>query len=107
MLIMQIAINKVVSRDSFHGKLDHHGARAGHMLQGRLGIKAGDKLEVDKLSDGRVTLCASRPKGSIDDFIGALEGKTTRTASLDEIDKAIAASWADEMRDSPSTRTSL
>jgi bifunctional DNA-binding transcriptional regulator/antitoxin component of YhaV-PrlF toxin-antitoxin module len=59
-----------------------------------LGIQPGEKIELDKLPDGRVTLKAARPVGAIDGFIGLLAGKTRKVATLDEINDAAAAGWA-------------
>jgi antitoxin PrlF len=59
-----------------------------------LGIEPGEKIELDKLPDGRVTLRAMRPAGTIDSFLGLLAGKTKKIATLDEINEAAAASWA-------------
>ena len=59
-----------------------------------LGIKPGEKIELDKLPDGRVTLRAMRPTGTIDGFLGLLAGKTKKIATLDEINEAAAATWA-------------
>jgi AbrB family looped-hinge helix DNA binding protein len=61
-----------------------------------LGIEPGEKIEVDKLPDGRVTLRAMRPAGTIDCFLGLLAGKTAKVATLDEIDEAASAGWAGE-----------
>ncbi len=59
-----------------------------------LGIEPGEKIEVDKLPDGRVALRAARPAGTIDGFLGLLAGKTAKVASLDEIVEAAASGWA-------------
>jgi antitoxin PrlF len=59
-----------------------------------LGIKPGEKIELDKLPDGRVALRAARPRGKIDGFIGILAGKTKKIATLEEIHEAAAAGWA-------------
>jgi len=59
-----------------------------------LGIQPGEKIELDKLPDGRVTLKAARPAGAIDDFLGLLADKTRKVATLDEINDAAAAGWA-------------
>jgi bifunctional DNA-binding transcriptional regulator/antitoxin component of YhaV-PrlF toxin-antitoxin module len=58
-----------------------------------LGIRPGERIELDKLPDGRVTLKAVRPGGKIDDFFGLLAGKTKKVATLDEINEAAAAGW--------------
>ena len=59
-----------------------------------LGIEPGEKIELDKLPDGRVTLRAMRPAVTIDGFLGLLAGKTKKIATLDEINEAAAANWA-------------
>lgn len=59
-----------------------------------LGIKAGEKIVLDKLPDGRVGLRAALPEGTIDGFIGLLTGKSKKVASLEELDEAAAAGWA-------------
>lgn len=50
---------------------------------------------MDKLPDGRVSLRAAKPSGRIEDFLGLLAGKTTKVATLDEINEAAASGWAD------------
>lgn len=59
-----------------------------------LGIEPGEKIELDKLPDGRVTLRAMRPAGTIDGFLGLLAGKTRKVATLEEISEAAAAGWS-------------
>ena len=59
-----------------------------------LGIEPGEKIELDKLPDGRVTLRAVRPAGTIDGFLSLLASKTKKIATLDEINEAAAANWA-------------
>ena len=59
-----------------------------------LGIEPGEKIELDKLPDGRVALKAARPAGTIGGFVGLLAGKTKKVATLDEINDAAAAGWA-------------
>lgn len=61
-----------------------------------LGIKPGDKIELDLLPDGRAALRAARPPATIDGFIGLLAGKTTVVATIDEINEAAARGWAGE-----------
>ncbi len=61
-----------------------------------LGIEPGEKIEVDKLPDGRVALKAARPTGTIDGFLGLLASKTKKVATLDEISEAASAGWADQ-----------
>ena len=59
-----------------------------------LGVEPGQKIEIDKLPDGRITVQAARTTGTVDDFIGLLAGKSRKVATLDEIDEAIASGWA-------------
>jgi AbrB family looped-hinge helix DNA binding protein len=59
-----------------------------------LGIRPGEKIELDKLPDGRISLKAMRPSGKIDSFLGLLAGKTKKVATLDEINEAAETAWA-------------
>lgn len=59
-----------------------------------LGIRPGEKIELDKLPDGRIALKASRPSGKIDSFLGLLAGKTKKVAALEDIEEAAANGWA-------------
>ena len=59
-----------------------------------LGIEPGGKIEVDLLPDGRATLRAARPVGTVAGFIGLLAGKTNKVATLEEIEEASAEGWA-------------
>jgi AbrB family looped-hinge helix DNA binding protein len=55
-----------------------------------LGIRPGEKIELEKQPDGTVTLRAARPLGKIDNFLGLLAGRTRKVATLDEIREAAA-----------------
>lgn len=59
-----------------------------------LGIRPGEKIELDKLPDGQISLRAARPSGKIDSFVGLLAGRTRKVATLDEIHEAAATGWA-------------
>ena len=59
-----------------------------------LGIKPGDKIELDLLPDGRGMLKAARPDQTIQGFVGLLAGRTQKIAALDEINEATAQAWA-------------
>ena len=59
-----------------------------------MGIRPGERIEVDKLPDGRIALKAARPTGKIDDFFGSLAGKSKKVATLEEINDAAAKGWA-------------
>ena len=59
-----------------------------------LGIKPGEKIELELLPDGRGLLKAARPTGSIEGFLGLLAGRTRKVATIEEIDAASAQGWA-------------
>jgi len=59
-----------------------------------LGVSPGERIELDKLPDGRVSLKAMRPSGKIDSFLGLLAGKEKKIATLDEINEATASGRA-------------
>lgn len=61
-----------------------------------LGIKPGDKLELDLLPDGRGILRAAGPSGSIEGFIGFLSGRTDKVATIEEMNTACQKGWAGE-----------
>jgi len=60
-----------------------------------LGIKPGDKIELDLLPNARGILKAAQPDGSIGGFVGLLAGRTKKVATLEEISEASEQSWAD------------
>lgn len=59
-----------------------------------LGVRPGDKIEIELLPDGRGVLRAPTRRGSIDDFVGLLAKRSKKVATLAEIDAAIAQGWA-------------
>ena len=59
-----------------------------------LGIKPGEKIELDLLPDGRGMLRAARPTGTIAGFVGLLAGRTKKVATIEEINEATAQAWA-------------
>ena len=61
-----------------------------------LGVGPGDKVDVQVLPNGQVTLSRTRRSGSIEGFIGVLHDKATEPVSIDEMNEAIAAGWAGE-----------
>jgi AbrB family looped-hinge helix DNA binding protein len=60
-----------------------------------LGIKPGDKIELDLLPDSKGLLKAAQPSGTIGGFVGLLAGRTEKVATLEEINDATAQAWAD------------
>lgn len=59
-----------------------------------LGIKPGDKVELELLPGGKAALRAARPAGSITGFVGLLSSKTDKVVSIEEMNAAIASGWA-------------
>ena len=59
-----------------------------------LGVVPGEKVEADKLPDGRIVVRAARHQGSIADFFGCLATKDGPRATIDEMNEAIADGWA-------------
>lgn len=58
-----------------------------------LGIKAGEKIEIELLPHGQGLLKASRPKGHVNDFIGLLKGKSKKRATLEDIKAITELAW--------------
>ncbi|WP_129782334.1 AbrB/MazE/SpoVT family DNA-binding domain-containing protein [Peristeroidobacter soli] len=61
-----------------------------------LGVKPGEKVDLEKLPGGELRVRAARPVGSIDGFLGLLAGKTDKVATIEEMNEAAAAGWAGE-----------
>lgn len=59
-----------------------------------LGVKPGEKIELDLLPDGRGVIRAARPTGKIEDFFGVLAGKNKKIATIEEMNEASARGWA-------------
>lgn len=61
-----------------------------------LGLKPGEKIELNLLPGGTGIIKASNQHGKIDEFIGLLSSKTSKIASIEEINEVISNSWADK-----------
>ncbi len=59
-----------------------------------LGVKPGEKIELDLMPNGRGMLKAAQPVGKIGGFIGLLAGRTKKVATIEEIGEAAAQCWA-------------
>jgi bifunctional DNA-binding transcriptional regulator/antitoxin component of YhaV-PrlF toxin-antitoxin module len=59
-----------------------------------LNVAPGQKIEVDKLPDGRLMVQPAARTGSIAAFSGSLAKKGTPRLSIKQINKAIADGWA-------------
>lgn len=59
-----------------------------------LGVRPGEKIEADKLPDGRVVVRAAAPDGDIADFIGCLSQRSGAELTIDEMNKISTQGWA-------------
>ena len=59
-----------------------------------LGIKPGEKIELDLLPDGRGVLKAAQQTGTMADFVGLLAGRTQKVATVEEMNAVAALGWA-------------
>jgi bifunctional DNA-binding transcriptional regulator/antitoxin component of YhaV-PrlF toxin-antitoxin module len=64
-------------------------------VQRHFGVKPGEKIELELLPGGKGVVKAARKKGSIDDFIGCLAGKSKVKLTVDEINQAIEKAGAE------------
>ena len=59
-----------------------------------LNITPGQKVQVDKLPDGRLAVGAARQTGTIEDFFGSLERKGGPKLTIAQIKKITEEAWA-------------
>ena len=59
-----------------------------------LGVRPGEKLMVDMLPDGRITVRSAQPAGRIADVFGFLKREDGPSLSIDDIGALAARSWA-------------
>ena len=59
-----------------------------------LGVAPGDKIEIDKLPNGRSVVRAAARDGKITDFIGCLSRNKGRVLTIEEIEDITAREWA-------------
>jgi bifunctional DNA-binding transcriptional regulator/antitoxin component of YhaV-PrlF toxin-antitoxin module len=59
-----------------------------------LGLKPGDKIELDLLPGGRGMLKAAQATGTIDDVIGLLAKRGKKVVTIEEISAASASAWS-------------
>ncbi|GAA4666650.1 AbrB/MazE/SpoVT family DNA-binding domain-containing protein [Bartonella pachyuromydis] len=60
-----------------------------------LGVKPGEKIDVDKLPDGELRIKASQPTRTIESFIGRFAGKLEKPLTIEEMNEIIADCWAE------------
>lgn len=61
-----------------------------------LGVKPGEKIELELLPGGKGIVKASQPKGSIENFIGSLANQSKVKLTVEEIREATERAWAGE-----------
>ncbi len=59
-----------------------------------LGVGPGEKITVDKLPDGRITVQAAKPSGHISDVFDLLKRDNAPSLSIDEIKRVTVEAWA-------------
>ena len=59
-----------------------------------LGVGPGERVEADKLSDGRIVVKAAVQDGTITGFIGSLSQRVRRKLTIEEMNKVTAQGWA-------------
>jgi bifunctional DNA-binding transcriptional regulator/antitoxin component of YhaV-PrlF toxin-antitoxin module len=59
-----------------------------------LNVTPGQKIEADKLPDGRLVVRAAAQDGTIADFSGCLAQKGGPKLSIEEINEIVAEGWA-------------
>ncbi|WP_163265939.1 AbrB/MazE/SpoVT family DNA-binding domain-containing protein [Chelativorans alearense] len=59
-----------------------------------LGVKPGQKIEVDPMPGGQLAVRAVRQEGGWEDVFGILAGETDKVATIEEMNEAIAKGWA-------------
>jgi bifunctional DNA-binding transcriptional regulator/antitoxin component of YhaV-PrlF toxin-antitoxin module len=62
-----------------------------------LGVRPGEKIEVELIPGGRATLKLARKKGKIEDVFGLLKDRTNVELTIEEMDQAIGAAMVEEL----------
>jgi bifunctional DNA-binding transcriptional regulator/antitoxin component of YhaV-PrlF toxin-antitoxin module len=59
-----------------------------------LGVSPGEKIEADKLPDGRLVVKAATQNGTISDFVGCLAKPRGPKLTIKEINEIASRGWA-------------
>lgn len=59
-----------------------------------LGVRPGQKVEVEALPGGGLAIKAAPRKGDWSEFYGILAGKADKVATIEEMNEAIRDGWA-------------
>lgn len=65
-------------------------------LLDHLGVAPGDKVDVERLPDGRIEVRAARGTGAISNVFGMLKRQDGPVLSIEEINDIAAQGWAGE-----------
>jgi len=63
-------------------------------LLNHLGVGPGEKIEADKLPNGRIVVRAASQDGTIADFIGCLSHRDGRKLTIDDMSEIATEGWA-------------
>lgn len=61
-----------------------------------MNVAPGEKVEVEKLPDGRLIVGPASQTGSIEDFVGSLKQKGGPRFTIEQIKEAAEQGWAGE-----------
>ena len=61
-----------------------------------LGVKSGDKIDIDKRADGRIEVKAARRTGRISDVFDLLKREGGPALSIEDMNRIAAQGWAGE-----------
>ncbi|MGB0064032.1 MAG: AbrB/MazE/SpoVT family DNA-binding domain-containing protein [Terracidiphilus sp.] len=61
-----------------------------------LGVRPGEKIELELLPGGKGAIQAARKRGKIEDAFGILKGKTNVKLTIEEMDQAIGNAVVEE-----------
>ncbi len=59
-----------------------------------LGVRPGQKVEVDPLPGGRLTVRAAKREGSWEEIYGLLADQTDKVVTIEDMNEAIRKGWA-------------
>jgi antitoxin PrlF len=63
-------------------------------LLAHLGVKPGERIEIEKLPGGELRIRAVRATGTIGNFIGRHAGKSKKALTIEEMNEIAAEGWS-------------
>lgn len=63
-----------------------------------LGARPGDEIEIDLVPKGQANIHGLKPRQPIESIFGIFAHKAKRSRSIEEINEAIEAGWAGEVK---------